>query len=245
MNKIKGPTWIATPGYEALSAAMARIMADCVIQKPDAFFCLASGQSTLRAYELFVGLVNSESIDISKLRVIKLDEWVGLPMDHPATCEDFVQKYFLRPLNFPADRYIGFSSCTSDPATECSRVSELLAINGPIDLCLLGLGKNGHLGLNEPAAFLQPFTHTAELAPKTQGHAMLQKTEKAPTQGMTIGMTDIMVSGTVVLGIVGEGKAEIYERLVSGKITTEIPATMLWMHPRAVCLVDTEVFELK
>ncbi len=243
-NHINGPVFIATEGYDALSRAMARMMADCVSQKPDALICLASGHSTLEAYRLFVQLVADESIDVSKMRVIKLDEWLGMPMDHPASCQTFLEQHVIRPLRIPADRCIAFDSSVEDPEAECRRVAGLLAEQGPIDLCLLGIGKNGHLGLNEPGELLQPFTHTVVLDERTQGHAMLKETDFLPTRGMTIGLADIMASRSVVLGITGSGKEAAYSRFMAGQITTMVPATFLWLHPRATCLVDTAWFSI-
>src|SRR5262249_23534578 len=121
------------------------------------------------------------------LRVVKLDEWGGLAMGEPGTCEQQLQAHLLRPLQI-AGRYLGFKSDTGSPQAECERIREALCAAGGIDLCLLGLGLNGHIAMNEPGEMFQPFAHVAQLAESTLRHPMLADAKVKPTHGLTLGM---------------------------------------------------------
>ena len=109
-------------------------------------------------------------------RWLKLDEWGGLAMDDPATCEHQLQSTLIAPLA-ATDRYVAFNSRPQDRASECARIAAWLAANGPIDVCVLGLGRNGHLGFNEPDDALTPHAHIAELAESSMTHAMLKQSK--------------------------------------------------------------------
>ncbi|MGE5608819.1 MAG: galactosamine-6-phosphate isomerase [Bacillota bacterium] len=230
--------------YEAMSQAAAAVLADQFRCKPDLLVCLATGSSPKRLYELMVANGRSGQIPCSRLRVLKLDEWGGMAMDDPRTCEWYVQEQFLRPLGIPSDRYQGFRSNAEDPAGECQRIAGWLQRTGPIDVCILGLGVNGHLGLNEPASALEPYAHVAQLTPATLGHTMLQTSSQRPTYGLTLGMAEILHSRQILLLVHGTHKAEQLRRLMSRQISCDFPASMLWMHPRVTCVCDRDAASL-
>ena len=108
---------------------------------------------------------------------------------------------------------------------------------GPIDLCILGLGKNGHLGFNEPADELQPHCHIADLAVQSQQHSMILDSSIKPTQGITLGMQEILSSKRILLLVSGSGKEEAKKKLLSGDITSQCPASLLWKRDNVDCLV--------
>ena len=146
----------------------------------------------------------------------------------------------LKPLAVTEDRYFGFQSDASDSAADCARVHQRLVNEGGIDLCLLGLGLNGHIAMNEPAPALQPFAHAAKLSEESQQHPMLSKSGSRPTHGITIGMADILGAREVLLLVSGAAKRAALQRLLRREITTDFPASFLWLHPNWTLLCDRE-----
>ncbi|MCX2739775.1 galactosamine-6-phosphate isomerase [Pontibacter anaerobius] len=223
--------------YEAMSLAAAEMVYTSVQAKPDLLLCAATGNSPTGLY-LQLQKCNSErSEDFSKMRVLKLDEWGGLSSEHPATCEHYLQQHLIQPLSISSSRYFGFNADTKNPEQECKRVQTELDANGPIDICILGIGVNGHLGLNEPAEQLTEHCHVAQLADTTLNHTMVAGLEAKPKYGMTLGMQAILASRHIILLISGAGKEKATQQLLSGEITNAYPATHLWKHPKVDCLV--------
>lgn len=235
--------FIITESYESMSEAASEVLVNCLTQKPDALFCIATGSSPTEAYRLFIEKVNAKHIDTSKMRIIKLDEWKGLTKDNPATCEYYVREHILKPLNIPEDRYIAFDPMEENAEYECERIANLIKENGGIDCCILGLGRNGHLGLNEPCDKLDPFVHKAVLDKKTQTHSMLTSNNQTVSEGYTIGLKDILESKEVLFMVTGADKQEAYETPQEKIITNKQPANYLWLHNNTHCIVDTSSFE--
>jgi len=129
--------------------------------------CAASGQSPTGLYQYLVKESKEGTHPLPALKVIKLDEWVGLPENHPATCEYYLRETLLKPLKIPDSRYISFDSNATDPMEECNRIQQELERSGPINVCIAGLGTNGHVGLIEPDQSLEPSCHIADLTPAT------------------------------------------------------------------------------
>jgi galactosamine-6-phosphate isomerase len=227
--------------HEALSRQAAAWLADQLRERPTALVCLAAGSTPGRTYELLAERGAAEPGLVARCRWLKLDEWGGLAMDDPATCEHQLRSTLVAPLG-AANRYTAFESRPEDPAAECARVADWLHENGPIDLCVLGLGVNGHLGFNEPADFLVPHAHVAQLSASSLTHAMLQCSRGRPTFGLTLGMADLLQSRGVLLLVSGPTKRGPLKRLLSGRITTDFPASLLHLHPRVTLLVDSESF---
>jgi len=235
--------FVQMPDYDKLSDYTAEMMIQCIKEKPNALICLASGGSPEKAYRLFAQRVQNENTDISKARFLKLDEWLGVDGSDPSTCEFYIQSLLIKPLNIQDDRYISFNS-NSSPEKECERISEYLQKNGPIDLCILGMGKNGHIGLNEPADILEPYTHIATLQAKTKTHELLTHTSSKLDKGLTIGMQNIIASNKVLFLVSGSEKEDAWEQFKQGLITPQVPCSFIWLHKNVICAVDTSKFSL-
>ncbi len=229
------------PDYESVSRYAANWLIDRVRRHPAALICLASGSTPIRTYELFAQRAATELEELNRLRLLKLDEWGGLAMDNPATCEQHLLRAIVKPLQME-ERYVGFNSRTRDPKAECARVAAWLAENGPIDTCVLGLGVNGHLGFNEPAEHLQPHAHVATLSAESLAHAMIEKSSDRPAYGLTLGMADIFQSRHILLLVAGSAKRPALERLLSGHITTQFPASLLRFHANVTLLCDAAAY---
>ena len=200
--------------------------------RPKSLFCTATGNSPTGIYQLLAQ--KKDAFNASGLTLLKLDEWHHLPMDHPASCEHYIKQYLLGPLNVAPENFIGFDSM-AEPAAECERINAFLLKNSPVDLCMLGLGQNGHLGFNEPADFLQPRAHLSTLSPTSLNHSMIKGSGADVKYGFTLGIADILQSKKIVLPVFGQNKKAIMDRLMDGTVYPQLPASFLWLHPDMTC----------
>lgn len=213
-----------------MSRQAASLIYGALLAKPDLLICAASGNTPTRTYELLAEKYRAEPNNFHSLRVLKLDEWGGLEMDDPASCESYLQKNLVRPLGVSEERYFGFNSNAAKLDMECERIGVWLAASGPVDVCVLGLGVNGHIALNEPGPFLRATSHVAQLTTSSLQHPMLAHARKAPHEGLTLGMAEILASRQILLLVSGATKREPLKRLLSREIRTDFPASFLWLH---------------
>lgn len=230
-------------GYEAMSQMAANSLLSDLERKPNLLLCAATGNSPIGLYKCLAERYRQSPQIFRGIRIIKLDEWGGIPPDEPDSCETFIQQKILDPLNISGDKYISFKSNPSSPEKECLRIQSEIQEKGPIDVCILGLGKNGHIGFNEPATALEPYPHVAELSQESLQHNMTRSMNHLPTYGLTLGMANILQSKKIILLLTGSGKKEIIEELMTKKVTPHLPASFLWMHPQVECYVDTSSLE--
>ena len=223
---------------ETMSRFAADYLTTHLTEKPESLLCLATGATPTRTYELLAEHQARQPSLFARARLLKLDEWSGLAMDDPASCEAYLRRSVVDSLGL-ADRYVAFQSHPGDAEMECRRISSWLHRNGPIDLCLLGLGLNGHLGFNEPAPFLQPHAHVARLSEVSLGHAMLAEARSGPAFGLTLGMADLLCARQVLLLVSGPAKRGPLRQLLRGEISTQFPASLLHLHPNALILCDS------
>jgi len=219
--------------HETMSGAAADWLTRRLRTNPGALLCLATGGTPERTYEL---LARQPAL-LRRARLLKLDEWGGLARTDPATCEAYLQRVLVRPLGQHHTLH-GFRCRPRDPEAECRRVNAWIEANGPIDLCVLGLGVNGHLGFNEPAATLPPFAHVAKLSAASLKHGMLSAAREQPNYGMTLGLANLLASREILLVVSGSHKRAALQRLLESDVTTRFPATFLWLHPRVTLLAD-------
>jgi len=225
---------------EALSRQAAKRIVAALAGKPDLLLCAAAGSTPRRTYQLLAEHCARQPELFRKLRVIKLDEWGGLTPDDPGTCEHQLLTQVLGPLGVSDDRYLGFRSDPPNPERECERIRRRLASDGPIDLCLLGLGMNGHLAMNEPAPSLPPHAHVARLADTTLLHPMLADARLKPTFGLTLGLAELLASREILLLVSGANKRDAMRKLLRPEITTDFPASFLWLHSHWTALCDRD-----
>jgi galactosamine-6-phosphate isomerase len=229
--------------YEAMSCAAADFIWRELRQQPNLLLCASAGATPTRTYELLAARCDRAPKSFARLRVLQIDEWGGLAPGDPATCAADLRMKLLEPLGITRNRFKGFRSDATDPGAECARIARWLAANGPIDICVLGLGRNGHVAMNEPAEALTPNVHVATLAESSQNHAMLNALAKKPRYGLTLGMADILRSRRILLLVNGNRKRPALRRLMKAGITTRFPASFLWLHPDATMLCDREAVD--
>ena len=235
--------WIF-PDYTAMSHHAARIIVELIRSEQSPLICLASGSTPRLAYELIPGMCRKEDAAVNYVRFVKLDEWLGLPEGATGTCEEQLTEQLIGPLGLPRDRYISFSSSPEDPLLECSRISAELDAQGPIHLAVLGLGRNGHLGFNEPDVMLVPGCHEAVLTPASRDHPMVRDNGSIPTRGITLGIADILHARRILLLASGESKKEQMCRIVSNQVDPRFPASFLQLHPAVTCVCDEDAASL-
>ncbi|GMV92374.1 MAG: glucosamine-6-phosphate deaminase [Candidatus Hydrogenedentota bacterium] len=229
---------IVEEDYDDMSRRGATVVTEHLRGNPSALLCAASGSSPLGLYAELAKVCAGDPQLFSALRVIKLDEWGPLTVDDPASCEFYVRTKVCEPLGVDGGRYITFRGDASDPEAECAAFASALQSAGPIDICILGMGVNGHVGMNEPADWLHETAHVAVLAKESQGHGMLANALRQPTYGMTLGMGDILRSRLVLLLVSGVKKREAMAEFMSRRISTRFPASLLWTHPNAIVIAD-------
>ena len=237
-----GCRFVVCEDLEAMSRTAADMMADEIRAKRDLAMSLATGSSPTRSYQLLAARRAEEPELFSEVRFVKLDEWGGLWPDDPAACEYYLRKHLVDPLQIPDERFIAFRSNTRDDQAECDRIRGELERLAPIDLCVLGLGINGHLGFNEPGDFLRRHPHVAKLSDATKQHAMLDDADEpdAIRCGLTLGMGNIMNARKVMLLVTGSHKRPAMRQFLTQRITTQFPVSILWMHPEVWCICDAE-----
>jgi len=207
-------------------------------RKGDLLVCAATGNSPAKCYSLIADQAQKSPSIFDEMRVLQLDEWGGVSPGNTHSCRSYLRAHLLDPMHISQDRFITFNSSSEDPEQECRRIQQAIDEDGPIDLCVLGLGTNGHLGFNEPAPALQAECNKVELDAATLKHSMIEYMEKPPVFGLTVGMKDILQARKILLLITGKGKENTLNRLLGGKISTRLPASFLWLHPDVECLID-------
>lgn len=227
--------------YQALSEQVAQRMIDEVVSNDHPNICLPTGGSPELAYQLFVDEIIKQKLDISHVMFTKLDEWCNLDPEHEATCEKYIQDLIIKPLDIPEKNYVSMMPNADDFEAEVKRIQQAL-IDHPITLCMLGLGQNGHLGLNEPGEFLTPYTHIVALDPITKTHPMIINDNVE--FGMSIGMADILSSCKILMLVTGKGKEKIVEQLFTKRVTSKLPASFLWLHPNTTTLIQEDLYTI-
>ena len=227
MNFIKVKT------YDELSARAAAIICGQVALKPNSVLGLATGSSPLGAYAKIAEKYNAGEVDFSAVTSINLDEYVGLDGDHDQSYRYFMNNNLFKNINININNTHVPNGCATDTDAECKAYDALIESVGGIDLQLLGIGLDGHIGFNEPDSYFEKATHKVELDPSTidANARFFASRDDVPTTAITMGMGGIMSAKKVLLIANGRGKADIVEKAFFGPITPAVPASILQLHP--------------
>lgn len=225
---------------QELARTAAAIFAVTLREKPDAVLGLATGSTPEDTYAALVRMYKEGTVDFSRAVSFNLDEYVGLPEDHSQSYHTFMKEHLFSLVNIrPENTHIPGAAYGSGAAYD-----EAIAAAGGIDLQLLGIGENGHIGFNEPASYLALGTHIGALTESTReaNARFFEKTEDVPKYAMTMGMGSIMKAKKILLLALGEKKRDAIARMRDGLVTTEYPATLLKLHPDVVVLCDRAAY---
>lgn len=224
--------------YEELCRRGAEIIAAQITEKPNAVLGLATGSSPVGIYRNLIAGYQAGKLDFSGITSVNLDEYVGLDGNHPQSYRYFMQKNLFDHVNIdPAKTFVP-GGIAADMAAECAAYDERIEQLGGIDLQLLGIGLDGHIGFNEPAdCFVKP-THIVSLHPSTiEANARFFESEnEVPRSAITMGIGSIFAARKILLIANGAAKKEIVEKAIFGPITPQVPASILQLHPNATVI---------
>ena len=224
--------FITVDTYEKLSRQAANIISAQVILKPDSVLGLATGSSPLGTYKQLIEWYEKGDIDFSKVTSVNLDEYVGLDGTNDQSYRYFMNKNFFEHINIDINNTFVPNGCAVDLAEECRRYDEHIAELGGIDLQLLGIGFDGHIGFNEPDKYFVKSTHVVDLHESTikANSRFFANIDEVPKRAITMGMVSIMQAKKILLIASGKEKRDILEKAFYGPITPEIPASILQLH---------------
>lgn len=231
---------IQTKDYADMSRQAANMISAQVILKPDCVLGLATGSSPIGTYEQLIDWYQKGDLDFSHVKTVNLDEYKGLTKENDQSYYYFMHHHLFQHINISiANTHIPDGSL-SDAAKECANYDALITSLGGIDLQLLGLGNNGHIGFNEPCDHFALSTHCVTLTESTiQANArFFSSIDEVPKQAYTMGIGNIMQARKIVVVVNGEGKADILNKVITGPITPQVPASILQLHSDVTIVAD-------
>ena len=224
--------------YEEMCKAAAELYVEQLKNKPDSVLGLATGSTPIGLYEELVRRYDAKEVDFSKARSFNLDEYYPLKKSHEQSYDYFMRSYLLDKINMSQSDIPNGEA--ADTAIECKRYDAEIQKAGGIDLMLLGLGHNGHIGFNEPDVIYNMGTYETALTESsiTANSRFFVNGDVQPTRALTMGLGEIFRSKAIILLISGEGKAPIAKKLFEGKVYTDIPASFLLLHQNVTVFLD-------
>ncbi|MCL2045654.1 MAG: glucosamine-6-phosphate deaminase [Oscillospiraceae bacterium] len=226
--------------YDEMSCTAAEYYVELLQKKPNSVLGLATGSTPLGLYEKLVEAYEDGVIDFSQARSFNLDEYYPIEKNHPQSYHSYMYENFLGKVNFQESQIPNGEA--ADPENECIEFDKAINLAGGIDLLLLGIGTNGHIGFNEPSISYTLATHLTELAESTieANSRFFADGELQPRAALTMGFGNIFASKSILMLISGASKRPIVQRLLDDKIHTDVPASLLSLHPDFTIIIDRE-----
>jgi glucosamine-6-phosphate deaminase len=234
------PRVMIFPDPATVAGSLARRIAAAAEANPTLVLGLPTGRTPMALYDE-LGALHAAGADFSQVTTFNLDEFLGIPPTHPGSYRTFMEEHLFRHVNIPVERHNFLDGAATDPERECARYERAIADAGGIDLLILGIGTNGHIGFNEPARELQSRTHRVVLKAETRrSNAALFGGDPArvPAEALSMGMASILDARAIVLIATGSAKASCVERVVNGPLTTDLPASFLQLHHDVDIMLD-------
>ncbi|VUX12632.1 Glucosamine-6-phosphate deaminase 1 [Dorea longicatena] len=228
--------------YKDMSRKAANIISAQVIMKPNCVLGLATGSTPIGTYDQLVEWYNKGDLDFSEVTTVNLDEYKGLPRTNDQSYYYFMHQHLFDRVNINLDRTNVPNGMEENSEKECKRYEELIHSVGGVDLQLLGLGHNGHIGFNEPGAAFEKETHCVDLTESTieANKRFFDSINDVPRQAYTMGIKTIMRAKKILIIVNGDAKADIVERAFFGPVTPKVPASILQMHNDVTLVGDEE-----
>lgn len=226
--------------YDEMSSAAAEIMADVIKEKPQCVLGLATGSTPVGMYDCLAEKCSSGELDFSLVKTVNLDEYYPISPDNRQSYRYFMNENLFSKVNIKLENTRVPAGDAADPDIECAEYEKYIDSLGGIDIQVLGIGQNGHIGFNEPDSFLYTDTHVTGLTESTmQANArFFSEDEVMPTKALTMGMGSIFKARKIIVMANGEKKRDAVTKLLSGKITTECPVTFLNLHGDVTVICD-------
>ena len=245
---------VTLPLYEDLSLRAADVVCKAIRTKPDLALGLPTGETPVGMYRQLVSAHRRGEADFSRVRAFNLDEYLGLAPAHPASYHAYMREHLYAHVDISPQRARIPQGAAPEPEAECRAYEEAIAAAGYLDLAVLGIGRNGHIGFNEPGSALHASVHVARLSAETRQLAfacwaaadasLFPKCEDFPSRAITMGMGTILKSKRILLLASGESKAQAVRQAVTGPLTLQVPASLLQVHRNVTLLVDCQAAAL-
>lgn len=233
---------IKAADYNDLSKQAANLLASQITLKPDSVLGLATGSTPIGAYKKLIRMYENGDVDFSGISSVNLDEYCGLTEDNEQSYRYFMNSNLFNHVNIDKSRTYIPNGATENPTAESQRYDEFISKLGGVDLQLLGLGHNGHIGFNEPCdEFIIP-THVVELSETTieANTRFFASRDEVPKRAITMGIGTIMTAKKILLIVNGKDKADIINKVLYGPVTPEVPASVLRLHTDVTVIMSVE-----
>ena len=226
--------------YADMSRKAANILSAQVILKPDTVMGLATGSSPVGTYQQLIEWYKKGDLDFAQVRTVNLDEYAGLAPEHSQSYRRFMQENFFDHINIPRENTHVPNGLAPDLEAECRRYNQVIQRLGGIDIQLLGMGHNGHIGFNEPGQAFELETHVVDLTDNTiEANArFFASRDEVPRQAITMGIKSIMQAQRIVMVVSGADKADMVRAAFAGPVVPQVPASILQMHPNFILVGD-------
>ena len=233
---------IKTKNYENMSCKAANIIAEQIIAKPNSVLGLATGSTPIGLYQKLIEMYKNETLDFKNIKTVNLDEYKGLNKENNQSYYYFMYNNLFKDINIDLNNVNIPDGTEPDSEKECNRYENIIDSLGGIDLQLLGLGHNGHIGFNEPDDHFVKYTQCVNLQESTinANKRFFSNINEVPKQAYTIGIGTIMKSKKILLVVNGLEKADILNKVINGPITPMVPASVLQLHPDVTVVADED-----
>ena len=237
---------IITDSYEKMGLEAANIVAGQVYLKPDSVLGLATGSTPVSMYQRLAAVHKTVGLDFSEVTTFNLDEYIGMSPDNPQSYHYFMQENFFKHINIRPENVYLPNGMAADMIAEGERYEKLIESKGGIDLQVLGIGQNAHIGFNEPDVKFAATTHKVELDEETiqANSRFFSSASEVPRYAISMGIKTIMMAEHVILLANGINKAKAVYKAVCGDVTPEAPASILQLHRDVAVIVDEEAASL-
>lgn len=233
---------IVVDNYEEMSWKAASLVSSQMILKPDSILGLATGDTPLGMYSELIKLYNKKEIDFKEIKSFNLDEYYGIDENNSQSYYYYMMNNFFKHINIPLENINVPNGDAENIERECLRYESEIKKSGGIDIQVLGIGVNGHIGFNEPDVNFEAETHLVNLDDTTieSNSRLFKRREDVPTKAISMGIKTIMYSKRIVLLASGHSKAEAIYKTINGKINPEIPASILQLHQDVTVILDKD-----
>ena len=227
---------------QATAAQAALFVARQLEYGPDSGLLLPTGRTPLMMYAELVAMVGTGQLSLEGVQTFNLDEFYGLPADHAGSYQTYMRQVLFDRVDIPTDQIHLLNSAAADPLEECRAYEAKIKAAGGIDLAVLGIGTNGHIGFNEPGSSLDSRTRLVTLRSETRlANAFLfNNSQEVPHSALTVGIGTILEARRILLIATGSSKAQAVAAMLSGPVTPDLPASCLQLHPAVTLLLDKE-----
>lgn len=237
---------IRAKDYHDMSRKAAGVIAAQLILHPNSVLGLATGSTPIGTYARLVEQYQQGDLDFSGVTTVNLDEYYGLDRENDQSYHYFMQNHLFRHVNIDPARIHLPQGLETDTAKECARYDALIASLGGVDLQLLGIGRNGHVGFNEPASSFTNGTHCVRLSTSTieANQRFFPSADDVPRRAYSMGIQTIMSARTVLLAASGKDKAWAIKEVLTGGITPQVPGSILQLHPHVIVIADEDAMSM-